>query len=64
MVGLIFIIISLILLVIAYKQYKKTKKLVTNGITTTAKIIAVHESQNTSTDEDGLHQPTQDMLLK
>ena len=53
MIGAILLLIAIILLVIAYTQFKKTQDLLKRGITTTAKVIAIHKTQNTSTDTDG-----------
>lgn len=51
--SLIFLLISFILLYIAYKQFTKIKKLLETGITTTATIIDVHKTESKSTDMDG-----------
>lgn len=52
-IGLILLALAIVFLIPAYIQYKKTKKLLEIGITTTAKVIDVHKSQSKSTDADG-----------
>ena len=58
-IGLILLALAVIFLIPAYIQYKKIQLLLKTGITTTAKIIDVHESQTTSTDADGFTTTTE-----
>ena len=53
MLGIIFLLVAVVFLWIAFTKYKTVKSFIANGVETTAKVVVVHAIKSTSTDSEG-----------